>query len=146
MTTMTKLRIAILSKLSAGDMSTREIGPACDRAPAELGIAMSRLVSCGFVRCVGTAPSSLRGCKPRVFRITDKGLEALVAAPLMVGRSDRARVAETERQKAMAAGEKRYLGKPCPHGHAGLRYVSNSTCIQCASDAVYARIERRAAA
>jgi hypothetical protein len=32
---------------------------------------------------------------------------------------------------ARAAGEKTYMGKPCPHGHSGLRYVIQQGCVRC---------------
>lgn len=36
------------------------------------------------------------------------------------------------RKEAIAAGEKRYQGKPCPVGHNGLRYTSSGSCVECA--------------
>lgn len=35
-------------------------------------------------------------------------------------------------QVAIAAGAKFYMGQPCAHGHAGMRYVSNKMCVECA--------------
>ena len=32
---------------------------------------------------------------------------------------------------AKVVGEKTYIGKPCPHGHSGERYVRNSDCVEC---------------
>lgn len=38
------------------------------------------------------------------------------------------------RAAARAAGMKIYVGKPCPHGHDGRRYVSKGTCVGCAKE------------
>jgi 5-methylcytosine-specific restriction endonuclease McrA len=38
------------------------------------------------------------------------------------------------RAAARAAGVKIYVGKPCPHGHDGRRYVSKGTCVGCAKE------------
>jgi hypothetical protein len=36
------------------------------------------------------------------------------------------------RAQARAAGEKRYIGAPCKHGHvSGERWVVNARCIEC---------------
>ncbi len=38
---------------------------------------------------------------------------------------------------------KHYIGKPCKHGHAGLRYKKNSSCVACASSQdIHGRKER----
>lgn len=39
----------------------------------------------------------------------------------------------TARSAADAAimGQRTYQGKPCRHGHQGLRYTVNSSCVEC---------------
>ena len=34
-------------------------------------------------------------------------------------------------EEAIAAGSKRYLGKPCKRGHAGWRWVRDNDCCDC---------------
>jgi len=34
-------------------------------------------------------------------------------------------------EKAQLAGQSTYQGKPCPHGHDGIRYACNGSCVQC---------------
>lgn len=36
-----------------------------------------------------------------------------------------------ERRAAAARGERKYIGKPCKHGHEGLRYTRNDNCVEC---------------
>jgi len=36
------------------------------------------------------------------------------------------------RADALKAGRKIYQGRPCRHGHPGLRYVNQSVCCECA--------------
>ena len=36
------------------------------------------------------------------------------------------------RTAAIAAGRKTYVGRPCPAGHPGLRFVRQSVCVECA--------------
>lgn len=44
------------------------------------------------------------------------------------------------RAEAKAAGETRYLGSPCKHGHtSGVRYVSSNRCIECAGTRLIAK-------
>lgn len=38
------------------------------------------------------------------------------------------------KQAAIAAGAKKYIGRPCKRGHDGLRYVSTNTCVHCSTD------------
>ena len=38
---------------------------------------------------------------------------------------------KTSRKEALAAGDIRYIGGPCKHGHVGLRYTRNHGCIKC---------------
>jgi len=33
---------------------------------------------------------------------------------------------------AIAAGHRTYQGRPCPHGHSGLRRVNQNVCVECA--------------
>ncbi len=47
------------------------------------------------------------------------------------------------RRSARAAGQKRYLGKPCKKGHGMLRFVDNSGCIECHRIAMIAVNARR---
>lgn len=47
----------------------------------------------------------------------------------MPGRGPRA-LADA-RTKARAFGHKLYQGRPCPHGHGVVRYVSNASCAAC---------------
>jgi hypothetical protein len=35
---------------------------------------------------------------------------------------------------AIAAGNKKYQGVPCKHGHSGIRFVVNADCVDCAMD------------
>lgn len=35
------------------------------------------------------------------------------------------------RQEALERGHIKYQGKPCRHGHSGIRYVKDWTCIDC---------------
>lgn len=35
---------------------------------------------------------------------------------------------------AIADGHSTYIGKPCPHGHSGRRYVTSSGCVECLAD------------
>lgn len=35
---------------------------------------------------------------------------------------------------AIVAGDKKYQGTPCKHGHAGIRFVVNADCVDCAMD------------
>lgn len=35
---------------------------------------------------------------------------------------------------AILAGDKKYQGVPCRHGHSGIRFVSNADCVICAMD------------
>lgn len=42
----------------------------------------------------------------------------------------------TARQAAIANGEKKYIGKPCRYGHAGLRWVQSCACVECEAIAV----------
>lgn len=35
---------------------------------------------------------------------------------------------------AIIAGDKRYQGVPCKHGHTGIRFVVNADCVDCAMD------------
>jgi hypothetical protein len=35
---------------------------------------------------------------------------------------------------AVVAGDKKYQGAPCKHGHAGIRYVVNADCVVCVMD------------
>jgi len=34
---------------------------------------------------------------------------------------------------ALDAGESKYNGAPCPHGHPGVRYVKHHICVHCNS-------------
>lgn len=43
----------------------------------------------------------------------------------------RGRPPNAARAAAMAAGRRTYMGKPCPSGHSGLRYVKQSCCVEC---------------
>jgi hypothetical protein len=36
------------------------------------------------------------------------------------------------RADAIAAGRKTYMGRPCRHGHSGLRFCVQSICVECA--------------
>jgi len=36
------------------------------------------------------------------------------------------------RDEAIAAGRNKYQGRPCRYGHAGLHYVRNGECVECA--------------
>lgn len=36
-----------------------------------------------------------------------------------------------DKQEAIAAGRNKYQGKPCKHGHNGLRYTRNHSCVEC---------------
>ena len=36
--------------------------------------------------------------------------------------------------RASAKGAKIYEGRPCKHGHDGLRYASNRACVVCSRD------------
>ena len=38
---------------------------------------------------------------------------------------------KTSRKEALAAGDIKYIGGPCKHGHGGLRYTRNHGCINC---------------
>ena len=38
---------------------------------------------------------------------------------------------KSNRQKAIAAGEKTYHGRPCKHGHETLRHTSDRHCVIC---------------
>lgn len=40
-------------------------------------------------------------------------------------------IRDKNRLEAYNNGEKRYYGKPCKHGHDGLRYVYNTNCVEC---------------
>lgn len=40
-----------------------------------------------------------------------------------------------DRDQAIASGRNKYQGKPCKHGHGGLRYVGKSSCVECVSTA-----------
>ena len=35
---------------------------------------------------------------------------------------------------AIVAGDKKYQGVPCKHGHIGIRFVVNADCVDCAMD------------
>jgi hypothetical protein len=37
----------------------------------------------------------------------------------------------TARRVAEFDGDKTYLGKPCRHGHTGIRYTANAGCVEC---------------
>ena len=43
----------------------------------------------------------------------------------------------TARQAARVACKTKYLGKPCKHGHGGLRYVSTGGCMDCCTSNRY---------
>lgn len=49
-----------------------------------------------------------------------------------------------KRAEAKAAGERFYMGSPCPRGHDGLRYTSKGTCVGCAKDDAKKKSELRA--
>lgn len=36
------------------------------------------------------------------------------------------------REPAVAGNGIHYQGKPCKHGHSGLRYVGSGNCVECA--------------
>jgi DNA-binding transcriptional MerR regulator len=38
---------------------------------------------------------------------------------------------KTSRKEALQAGETRYIGVPCSHGHGSIRYTSNYECVVC---------------
>jgi hypothetical protein len=42
---------------------------------------------------------------------------------------------EQARIDANAAGASTYEGRPCRHGHGGLRYVASGGCVICAREA-----------
>lgn len=50
----------------------------------------------------------------------------------MAAVSNAPRAAAGTRQLARSNGAKAYIGKPCPYGHDGERYVSTGQCIECA--------------
>lgn len=45
----------------------------------------------------------------------------------------------TARKAAHLSGHTKYLGKPCRHGHSGLRYVSTGGCVDCCCNDRYRR-------
>ena len=92
MTTITRLRIDILRQLSAGDMSSRDLASICGRTTTATAQALLQMADSGLVRAVGFAPSRLRGAKPRMYRVTEKGLKALELSPDMSGLSNLARM------------------------------------------------------
>lgn len=51
----------------------------------------------------------------------------------------------TQREEARAAGQAKYLGKPCTHGHGGMRYTSTGGCVECRCDYAAQRGGNRAA-
>ena len=42
--------------------------------------------------------------------------------------------AHKSRSEALAAGEPRYWGRPCKHGHPGLRFSNHGGCCQCSTE------------
>lgn len=40
-----------------------------------------------------------------------------------------------DRAAAIAAGRNKYQGKPCKHGHNGIRYASSHSCVACVQEA-----------
>jgi hypothetical protein len=42
------------------------------------------------------------------------------------------KIARKARDDAKAAGATQFYGAPCKRGHSGLRWVGNSTCVECA--------------
>lgn len=56
------------------------------------------------------------------------------AAAMAAERAERARPwrqAHEARQAAIHGGALTYQGKPCPHGHAGVRYTRGGGCVEC---------------
>jgi hypothetical protein len=47
--------------------------------------------------------------------------------------------ASANRTKAVEAGERTYIGKPCQKGHDGRRYTLSASCVQCATESITAR-------
>lgn len=39
-----------------------------------------------------------------------------------------------DRDQAIASGRNKYQGKPCKHGHTGVRYIGGA-CVECAMQA-----------
>ena len=39
--------------------------------------------------------------------------------------------ANAKRRRAEANGHLKYVGTPCKHGHAGIRYSKNGLCVEC---------------
>ena len=39
-----------------------------------------------------------------------------------------------DREEALKAGQKRYQGSECKHGHAGVRWASTGQCISCTQE------------
>lgn len=39
--------------------------------------------------------------------------------------------AQKNRRLAEIAGNQKYMGRPCVHGHNGLRYTRDAYCCQC---------------
>lgn len=48
----------------------------------------------------------------------------------------------SEREQAARRGEVTYQGRPCRRGHAGVRYVRNGDCIDCARLTAHRQRER----
>lgn len=40
-------------------------------------------------------------------------------------------LAGSAREAARLSGQKKYIGKPCKHGHDGVRYTSTADCVEC---------------
>jgi len=83
MIVMTRLRLDILRHLSAGDMSSGYLAAICERTTTATAQALLQMEALGLVRAAGFAPSRLRGCKPRIFTITERGSKALLLLPNM---------------------------------------------------------------
>jgi hypothetical protein len=68
-----------------------------------------------------------RGTAPGKIDITLRTIKAYIRQeiPLWESVSD---------ERGRTGAEKTYIGRPCPHGHSGLRYKSNAGCVGCLRD------------
>ena len=49
--------------------------------------------------------------------------------------------ANAKRRRAEANGQLKYAGTPCKHGHDGIRYSKNGTCVECQSERNIAAVD-----
>jgi 5-methylcytosine-specific restriction endonuclease McrA len=95
--------------------------------------ADGKCVECNRVYCNRQNAERLGLDPMRARRTAEKKAEAKARREKKEMVSAAASTIRHARQTAIARGDKTYIGKQCPQGHAGIRYTKHGGCVTCAA-------------